>query len=274
MEDDCNKDPTLERRRALARWVEGIYGTVERLLDCKRWKPYSPNQRQTSAHHSLSITLLTAYCLELERKAGKNKIDELLVMAYAPCHDFSEGTIGDVLYIFKHDPRIAELYEQIELEETLAQMERLGFMADFLRRVYRLPEGSIETRFFAAMERLDYALQAIFEVTVHGNEKNFLPILYRSHNDLVRYVEEFPSVAEVYGLEVREWAEGMFKINPWARDGLGGEIKPLDKAGVASMIRALLHAAEKLAERSADPKATRSRLIANLEEVVEIIEQR
>jgi 5'-deoxynucleotidase YfbR-like HD superfamily hydrolase len=267
MSGDCGKDPVLERRRELARWVEGIHSTFERLLDCKRWVPYSPNQRQTSAHHTLSLTLLTAYCLEIERKVGKNEIDALMVMAHVPCHDFNEGTIGDVLYIFKHDPRIEEIYEQIELEETLTQMERLGFLAEFLRRAYCLPVGSVEARFFAAMERLDYALSAIFEIEVHGNGKNFLPILYRSHTDLMRYVEEFSSVAEVYNPEVRDWAEGMFKINPWAKDGLGGKIKPLDEAGVEAMIRALVHAVGKLAAKNESPEETRARLAEKIREV-------
>ena len=268
--DDCSgKDRATEQRRELARWVEGIHSTFERLLDCKRWAPYSPNQRQTSAHHSISLTLLTAYCLEIERKAGKNKIDALMVMAHVPCHDFNEGTIGDVLYIFKHDPRIEKLYEQIELEETLAQMERLGFLAEFLRRVYCLPPESVEARFFAAMERLDYALSAIFEIEVHGNSKNFLPILYRSHNDLMRYVEEFPSVAEVYSAEVRDWAEGMFKVNPWAKDGLGGRIKPLDDTGVESMVLALMHAVEKLAAGNSDPAAAKQRLLEKIKQAVE-----
>lgn len=266
--DDCSKDPAREQRLGIARWVEGIHSTVERLLECRRWAPYSPHQRQTSAHHSISIALLTAYCLELERKFGKNKIDGLLVMAHTPCHDFNEGTIGDVLYIFKHDPRIEELYEQIELEETLAQMERLGFMADFLRRVYCLPQGSVEARFFAAMERLDYALSAIFEIELHDNGKNFLPILYRSHNDLMRYIEEFPSVAEVYSPEVREWAEGMFKTNPWAKDGLGGRIKPLDEAGLEAMAGALVNAARKIAAASAHPKEVEERLVSRIREAL------
>lgn len=269
MEGCGDKDQALEKRRALARWVEGIFTTVERLLDCKRWKPYSPNQRQTSAHHSLSLSLLVAHCLFLERKAGKNEIDALLVMAHTPAHDFNEGTIGDVLYIFKHDPRIEELYEQIELEETLAQMERLGFMAEFLRRTYALPDGSVETRFFAAMERLDYALYAIFEIEIHGNIKNFLPILYRSHTDLTRYIEEFPSVAEVYSPEIREWADGMFKTNPWAKDGLGGKIKPLGEDGLEAMACALRSAVVRIASRSADPAATRRQLGRKIKKILE-----
>ncbi len=269
--DDCgkNKDPALERRLEMAKFVGGVFDVFDRLLRCGRWEGY-PNrhQRQTSAHHSLSIALLAAYCLELERKAGKNKIDELLVMTHAVIHEFSEGAIGDIRYVFKHDPRIEEVYEQIEHEETLIQMDRLGFLASFLRRVYCLPAESVEAKFFDAMEKLDYVLYALFEFVGHGNEK-FISVFARHHETLVKYAGEFPSVGEIYNAELQSWIEGTLKVNSWALEASEGKIRHLSETDLEAMVRALRSAVGKLASRSSDPAAVRREFARKIKKAIE-----
>lgn len=250
-----------ERRKELAKFTAGCQSVFERLSRCIRWEGFKDRHYpQSSLHHSLGIAALTAYCLEREKQAGKNNLDALLVLAHAQIHEFDEGGIGDVRYVFKHDPRIEFLYAMIEKEEALKQMERLGFAGPFLRRTYCLTEGSLEARFFDAMEKLDYVLYALFEYVEHAN-KSFISVFATQREMLKIYAEEFPSVGEIYDAELRDWIDGLIKCNEWALEESESRVRQPNENDLACLVAAVNDMIRRLVKQSADPEAKRRDLL-------------
>lgn len=262
------EDRAKARRRELVKFTVGCQSVFDRLLRCIRWEGFeNRHYEQSSAHHSLGITLLAAHCFERERRAGKHTIDELIVMTLALIHDFSEGAIGDVRYVFKHDPRLKKLCHEIEHEETLKQMERLGFAAPFLRRVYCLPGDSLEARFFDAMEKLDYVLFALAEYEGHAN-KALLPVFATQREMLKKYAEEFPSVGEIYDAELRGWVDGMIKCNAWMLEESESRVRKPNETDLEAVMAAAMEMVSVLASRSADPAATRRVILRRLRKIL------
>lgn len=190
-------------------FVQGLSKVIERLLRCKRWEGYTRSYQQSSLDHSVTIALLTGHLARREKEIGRNTLDEAKLIMHALVHDFGEGVTGDLTFRFKNDPRIKELYKKIEEEETVCQIQGVSIGGDYLFKAFILEPDSLERKFFAAVECLDYLLFAISEYRM-GNQE-FVKVFQRQHSRLVEYISLFPSIGEIYTREVQEWIEGRLK---------------------------------------------------------------
>ncbi|MFA6296770.1 MAG: YfbR-like 5'-deoxynucleotidase [Patescibacteria group bacterium] len=215
----------MDIQLAMTMWrFQDIFG---RLKKCIRWGGYKERHyEQSSLEHSFAIALLTAFCVmkEKELKGPAENFDPFRMVVHALVHDFCEGAIGDITYRFKNDPRLLYLVKLIEKEEGLRSTRHISFIGPFLAEAIILEPGSLEEKFFDAMERLDYFFYALAEYEIHKH-LDFVAVFDRQHAKLVEYASVFPSVAMIYSQEVQEYVEKEMKTN-WGLIGLGGELRP------------------------------------------------
>lgn len=198
-----------------------------RLKKCIRWGGYKERHyEQSSFEHSFALALSTAFCVMKEKELNGPGacLDGFRMVIHALSHDFCEGALGDITYRFKNDPRLKYLVKLIEKEEGLRATRKISFMGPFLAEAIVLEPGSLEEKFFDAMETLDYFLYALSEYEIHKH-LDFVAVFDRQHAKLVEYARIFPSVALIYSKDVQEYVEKEMKTN-WGLIGLGGELRP------------------------------------------------
>ena len=169
--------------------------------------------RETTLEHSVHTFFLTLYMLELEEKFGrfKGKLNHKRLLVAALIHDLGEGTCGDVKYAVKNDPRVRELLGQIEREEVVAIFQRIPEEARaVLQDAYAIVDAkSLEGRFFNAVERLGYILDA--HPQIENGDDAFVDVYERQHPKILELEKEFESLRFLYD-EFRAKVERLLKI--------------------------------------------------------------
>lgn len=214
MLDLRQKEVAMTTVNVLAKLVSGFQATMQRMAGVVRWGHYhTRTYKQTSLDHSLSLAVLTAYCLHREEEIGIQGLDHGKVITHAAVHDFCESVMGDMTYKFKKDPRIRGVYKVLEEEASKSAFEDLQPLTEFLTSASILPTGSDEAVFFEAMEYLDYQLYAISEVELYQHFE-FIPVLARHHQRLINYAKKFKSVGELYSGQVQAWVKLQIEAHP------------------------------------------------------------
>ena len=175
----------------------------EALSRVHRWThmPSLPSsERETVLEHSYSTVLLASAMLAIEDAHGfhDKPIDRAKVMLAAALHDVGEGTIGDVRYAVKQDPRVREHLAAIECEQV---EEMLRVLPETVRtafwEAYRIVESDTpEGRFFQAVERIGYMQFAVPQV--RRGRMDFLEVFRMQHEKILELEHEFVSVRMLY----------------------------------------------------------------------------
>jgi len=166
-----------------------------------RWAhfPQPEDRRENTLTHSLDSVILAAVMLKIEDEQGIGlQLDHAKILLAAAIHDFGEGTIGDVTYRFKNDPRVHDAIETIEKEEVEKIFTNLSssIREIFLQAYGVVDEKSLEGEFFNAIERIGYIFYAITQL--EAGDQNFLEVFHRQNPKLVELGKRFVSVRILY----------------------------------------------------------------------------
>lgn len=203
--------PTPEAIASLQREFKTLLGGMDRVI---RWGGYKDKSyQQSSLHHSMSLMTLVAYCVDRERQLGNERLNGCRLLMKAGGHDWPEGSMGDVTYVFKMDPRLRLLYKRLEDEQMAKVIGRLGPMSGFLGQVFEGEPAGEDEQFFTAMEELDYVLYAINEVHEHRHME-FVEVLRRHHGKIKAARERWPSIGDFYSADVEAWVDATLAEHP------------------------------------------------------------
>ena len=167
----------------------------------RRWGSYPRATDERVDQHTLKTVTLTLFVLLLERRYGRKDIDAFTVLAMALIHDWGEGSIGDVVWQVKRDPRVKQALQEIEGERLWEFLE--GHLPDDIKQDLEILFGQLdqnktaEGRLFAAIEFLGYLSFAIYEVK-HEGRKEFVQVFRDQYQNAANCAEEFASIRIIW----------------------------------------------------------------------------
>ena len=179
-----------------------------------RWAHYSQpeDRRENTLTHSLDSVILAAVMLKIEDEQGVgSQIDHSKILLTAAIHDFGEGTIGDVAYRVKNDPRVRDALGAIEKEEVYKIFEGLSpsLREMFLQAYDVVEQDSVGGEFFNAVECVGYVFFAITQL--EATDLKFVEVLKRQHSKLVELGKKFASVRVLYLEPYKEYVEKLIQ---------------------------------------------------------------